>query len=64
MFRARADFSAHGIEVTSAPKGKVIPSWRFDTAPDFLPSMAAVQGSYFALDEMFENSVRRIVGKR
>jgi uncharacterized SAM-binding protein YcdF (DUF218 family) len=59
MPRARAEFTAQGIETIPAPTG--IPSGRIDTALDVLPGMAALQGSYFALYEIFANIVRWIV---
>ena len=59
MPRARAEFTAQGIEAIPAPTG--IPSGQIDTALDVLPSMAALQGSYFALYEIFANVVRWIV---
>ena len=59
MRRARAEFTAQGIETIPAPTG--IPSGQIDTALDVLPNMAALQGSYFALYEIFANVVRWIV---
>ena len=58
MPRARAEFAAQGIQVIPAPTG--IPNGRFDTLFDVLPSMAGLQGSYFALYEIFANIVRWI----
>lgn len=58
MPRARAEFAAQGIEAIPAPTG--IPSGQIDTALDVLPSMAALQGSYFALYEIFANIARWI----
>ena len=53
MPRAKAEFAAQGIEAIAAPTG--IPTWEFDTPLDVLPSLAALQGSYFALYEIFGN---------
>jgi uncharacterized SAM-binding protein YcdF (DUF218 family) len=58
MRRARAEFAAQGIDVIPAPTG--IPSRQIDTLLDLLPSMAALQGSYFALYEILANVVRWI----
>ena len=58
MLRARAEFAAQGIEAIPAPTG--IPSWEFDTPLDVLPSLAALQTSYFALYEIFANFARWI----
>lgn len=60
MPRARAEFAAQRIEAIPAPTG--IPSGQIDSALDVLPSMAALQASYFALYEIFANGVRWIVG--
>ncbi len=62
MPRARAEFATQGIETIPAPTG--IPSGRFDSALDFLPSMASLQDSYFALYEIFANVVRWMVEAR
>jgi uncharacterized SAM-binding protein YcdF (DUF218 family) len=59
MPRARAEFAAQGIEAIPAPTG--IPNRQIDTAFDVLPSVAALQGSYFALYEICANVVRWIV---
>ena len=58
MPRARAEFAAQNIEVIPAPTG--IPSGEFDTPLDALPSLGALQGSYFALYEIFANVARWI----
>jgi uncharacterized SAM-binding protein YcdF (DUF218 family) len=58
MPRAKAEFAAQGIEAIAAPTG--IPRWEFDTPLDLLPSLAALQGSYFALYEIFANVARWI----
>ena len=59
MPRARAEFAAQGIETIPAPTG--IPSGQIDSVLDILPSMGALQSSYFALYEIFANIVRWIV---
>jgi uncharacterized SAM-binding protein YcdF (DUF218 family) len=59
MPRACAEFAAQGIDAIPAPTG--IPSGHIDTALDVLPGMAGLQGSYFALYEIFANVVRWIV---
>jgi len=56
MPRANAEFAAQGIEVIPAPTG--IPNYVVDTPLDLLPSMSALQGSYFALYEIFANVAR------
>jgi uncharacterized SAM-binding protein YcdF (DUF218 family) len=58
MPRARAEFAAQGIEAIPAPTG--IPSGEIDTPFDVLPSLAALQGSYFALYEILANVARWI----
>lgn len=59
MPRARAEFAAQGIDAIPAPTG--IPGAQIDSALDVLPSMAALQASYFALYEILANAVRWIV---
>jgi uncharacterized SAM-binding protein YcdF (DUF218 family) len=58
MPRALAEFAAQGIEAIPAPTG--IPGGQIDSVLDLLPSMSALQGSYFALYEIFGNIVRWI----
>jgi uncharacterized SAM-binding protein YcdF (DUF218 family) len=53
MPRAKAEFAAQGIESIPAPTG--IPNGEIDTVLDVLPSLAALQGSYFALYEIIAN---------
>lgn len=55
--RARAEFATHGIE--SVPAATNVPERRVDSFTDFLPSMSAMQESYYALYEMLANAVRR-----
>jgi uncharacterized SAM-binding protein YcdF (DUF218 family) len=59
MPRARGEFAAQGIDTIPAPTG--IPSGKIDTALDLLPSVAALQDSYYAFYEIFANVVRWIV---
>jgi uncharacterized SAM-binding protein YcdF (DUF218 family) len=56
MARAKAEFAAQGIEAIPAPTG--IPSNAVDTPLDLLPSLGALQGSYFALYEILANLAR------
>jgi len=53
--RARREFSAAGIEVILA--STQIPSLTVDSPLQFLPSMSALYGSYFALYELLGNVV-------
>ncbi len=57
--RARAEFAAQGIDAIPAPTG--IPRAAIDSPLDVLPSLAALQSSYFALYEMLGNVVRLIM---
>ena len=56
MVRAKAEFAAQGIDAIPAPTG--IPSNAVDSPLDLLPSLGALQGSYFALYEILANLVR------
>lgn len=56
MRRARAEFAAAGLEIVPAPT--VLPSFAIEGPLDFVPSMGALQGSYFALYELLANAVR------
>ncbi|HEY2969079.1 MAG TPA: YdcF family protein [Casimicrobiaceae bacterium] len=58
MPRAKAEFAAQGIEAIVAPTG--IPSGELDTPLDALPSLGALQSSYYALYEIFANVARWI----
>lgn len=58
MPRARAEFAAAGIETYPAPTG--IPSTKPSEWTDFVPSMAGLRESYFAVYEITANVVRRI----
>jgi len=56
MRRASAEFTAVGIEVIAAPTGiptHEAPDWR-----DFVPSIAGLEGSYYATYEILGNLVR------
>lgn len=57
MPRATAEFASQGIETITAPTGIV--TLRVDSPLDFLPSVAGIEGSYYALYEMLANAVRR-----
>jgi uncharacterized SAM-binding protein YcdF (DUF218 family) len=56
MRRARAEFVAAGLEVVPAPT--LIPRFMIASPFDFLPSVGALQGSYYALHELLANAVR------
>lgn len=58
MRRAEAEFKAAGVNVIPAPTG--IPSFRYDSPLELLPSMAALQGSYYALYELLANAVWQV----
>jgi uncharacterized SAM-binding protein YcdF (DUF218 family) len=56
MRRARAEFEAAGIAVVPAPT--YIPHAVAAGPLDYLPSVVALQGSYYALYELLANAVR------
>ncbi len=56
MPRAKAEFAAQRIDAIPAPTG--IPDDTIDTPLDLLPSLVALQGSYFALYEILANLAR------
>ena len=58
MPRARAEFASAGIETFPAATG--IPSAKPLRWSDYLPSMAGLHESYFAVYELLANFVRRI----
>ena len=58
MPRATAEFASQGIE--SIPAATGIANGEIDTVLDVLPSLAALQGSYFALYEIIANTWRWI----
>ena len=58
MRRAEAEFAAAGLKVMPAPTG--IPNASYDNPLELLPSVGALQGSYYALYELLANTVRAI----
>jgi uncharacterized SAM-binding protein YcdF (DUF218 family) len=56
MRRARAEFQAAGLEVVPAPT--FVPSSGRVVLGDFVPNVAALQSSYYALYELLANAVR------
>jgi uncharacterized SAM-binding protein YcdF (DUF218 family) len=58
MLRAKAEFAAQRIDAIPAPTG--MPDNTIDTPLDLLPSLGALQGSYFALYEILANFARWI----
>jgi len=59
--RAGAEFAMHGI--ASVPAATNMPVSRLDSLTDVLPSMSALQDSYYALYEILANAVRLASGK-
>ena len=58
MPRAAAEFADEGIETIKAPTG--IPIWDPDAPLMFVPSLAGLEGSYFALYEFLGILVQRV----
>jgi uncharacterized SAM-binding protein YcdF (DUF218 family) len=58
MPRARAEFADSGIETIPAPTG--IPAPGIGVLMDYVPSVEAMQASYYALYELFANAAYRI----
>jgi uncharacterized SAM-binding protein YcdF (DUF218 family) len=58
MPRARAEFAGAGIDTVPAPTG--IPSPGPPTIFDFVPSVAGMQTSYYALYELLANAVLKL----
>jgi len=58
MRRAEAEFAAAGLKVIPAPTG--IPGATYDNPLELLPSVGALQGSYYALYELLANTARGI----
>jgi uncharacterized SAM-binding protein YcdF (DUF218 family) len=56
MRRARAEFAAQGIETVAAPT--VTQRAPNDSILDYVPSMAGLEGSYYATYEILANMVR------
>ena len=54
--RASAEFASQGIETIAAPTGIV--ALHYTSPFDYLPSIAGLQGSHYALYEMLANTVR------
>jgi uncharacterized SAM-binding protein YcdF (DUF218 family) len=62
MQRARAEFSAAGIATVAAPTGLL--STEPFTWGDFVPSVAGLQLSYYALYEILGNAARAVTADR
>ena len=60
MPRASAEFATAGLQVTPAPTVLAGQDLSFDHAFELLPSMSALQGSYYALYELLAETVRRL----
>jgi uncharacterized SAM-binding protein YcdF (DUF218 family) len=60
MPRATAEFSSAGLNVTPAPTAVTAGSSLSVHPLDWLPSMGALQGSYYALYELLAEAVRRV----
>lgn len=60
MPRASAEFATAGLQVTPAPTVIAGQDLGFDHAFELLPSMSALQGSYYALYELLAETVRRL----
>lgn len=58
MRRARAEFTAAGLEVVPAPT--FVPADGTFDLTDLVPSVAALQASYYALYELLANLVRNV----
>ena len=58
MPRAKAEFAANGSVVVPAPTG--LPRGESDSPLDFMPSLSALQGSYYAIYEMLALAVMRV----
>jgi len=58
MPRATAEFAAAGLETIPAATGLPPPS-QPDTLFDYVPSVEALQWTYYALYELYANAVRR-----
>ena len=59
MSRAKAEFEQFGIAVVAAPTG--LPARDLDGPLDLLPSIAGLQGSYYALYELLANAVYKLM---
>jgi uncharacterized SAM-binding protein YcdF (DUF218 family) len=58
MRRAVPEFEKAGLSVIPAPT--LVTTARLEGLADFLPSMSALQGSYYALYELLANAVRLV----
>ena len=58
--RASAEFASAGFQVTPAPTLVAGESFGFDHPVELLPSMSALQGSYYALYELLGEAARRL----
>ncbi|MES2562426.1 MAG: YdcF family protein [Pseudomonadota bacterium] len=58
MPRALAEFAAAGLDVLPAPTH--VPSGTFEGVLDLMPSLGALQSSYYALYELLANTARRL----
>jgi len=59
MPRASAEFATAGFQVTPAPTVVAGGRFSFEHPAELLPSMSALQGSYYALYEILADAVRR-----
>jgi uncharacterized SAM-binding protein YcdF (DUF218 family) len=59
MPRASAEFASAGLQVTPAPTVVAGERLTFEHSAELLPSMSALQGSYYALYELLADAVRR-----
>jgi uncharacterized SAM-binding protein YcdF (DUF218 family) len=62
MRRAVAEFGSAGLQPTPAPTVIVADKFDFDEAVELLPTMVALQGSYYAIYELLGEAVRRVRG--
>ena len=60
--RAAAEFASQGIE--TVPAATHVPARQLDSYTDFMPSVGALQESYYALYEILADVVRRATPKR
>lgn len=56
--RAQGEFASNGLEVVPAPT--LIPRIAIESAGDFVPTISALAGSYYALYELLADLARRI----
>jgi uncharacterized SAM-binding protein YcdF (DUF218 family) len=60
MPRASAEFAAAGLHVTPAPTVIAGERFTFEHPAELLPSMSALQGSYYALYELLAEAARHL----